>query len=124
MAQTDGGRVAEAATVTREVAVPPRDLKTLRIACGECGGEVDRVEWNDAPVKVPPAVESIMGTLGVSERKAREIVKESNPEALVSERDGARALAEAIVSRSVPDRPADTYVCALGHADAALEIKS
>src|SRR5688500_18756528 len=114
MAKTENASASDGAEVT----VIRADLRTIQIVCAEpvgdegalCGRTVDVVGYDAAPQR-PAAVVALMGTLDVSEKEARSLVADRNPDALRTQEENARALAEQIVSKSVPDRDASTYVC-------------
>jgi hypothetical protein len=90
-------------------------MKVRYIVCATCGREVDAVEADDE--QQSGAVVAVMGALGMDEAAARKLVAKNNPGAELSPLEARDQLAEQIVAQTVPDRPADTYVCPDGHTD-------
>jgi hypothetical protein len=94
-------------------------VKFVFVTCAECGAEVDRIEYDTEPTS--PAVQQVMAALDVDEKTAVSLVKKNNEGAELTSEQQSRALAQAIVDRSVPDRDAETYACPLGH-DGELKV--
>lgn len=90
-------------------------MKIRYLVCTTCGREVDAVEADDEQQSA--AVLAVMTALGMDEPAARKLVAKNNPGAELSPLEARDQLAEQIVAQTVPDRPADTYVCPDGHAD-------
>jgi hypothetical protein len=95
-------------------------LKLTYIVCA-CGAPVDVVEYDDAATSKPVA--DVMAALNVSEAEARDLVGTKNPGAELTGEEQARALADQIIHRAVPDRDPSTYVCANGHTDHDLHTQ-
>jgi hypothetical protein len=94
-------------------------LKIIHVVCA-CGAPVDVVEYDDAAVSKPVA--DVMAALDVSEDEARRMVGTRNPGAELTGEEQARALAEQITKRAVPDRDRETYTCSAGHWDKELSV--
>lgn len=118
MAKQDGAQ----ATASASVDTAPADPRMISIVCSECGGMVDRVGYDAAP-QFPPALASLMGDVGMSEKEARALLADRNPDALRTQEENARDLVDRILAKDVADRDADTYTCPNGH-DAGLEVAS
>lgn len=103
------------------VEIPETDTKILTVACADCGTTVDRVEY-DANATTPPAVMQVASALGLDEDAARALVAKQNPDALRTQEDNARALADAIVAGTVEGRPTEVDECPRGHGR-NLEVK-
>ena len=74
----------------------------------EDGALVDTVEYESgAPSK---AVADVAAALGMDEAAAAKLVAKNNPGAELSSEDAARALAEQIAAKNVPDRDPETYL--------------
>lgn len=93
-------------------------VKFVFVTCAECGAEVDRIEYDTEPTSA--AVQQVMAALDVDEKTAVALVKKNNAGAELNSEERSRQLAEAIVSKSVEDRPDESYACPLGH-DAGLK---
>lgn len=71
------------------------------------GEEVDRVEYD--PDAVSDAVIKVQEALGKTPEEALALVQEHNPDGALSNRENAKALADLIAARKVPDRDPSTY---------------
>lgn len=88
-------------------------IRFVFVSCADCGAEVDRVEYDDAPTSA--AVAAVVAALGIDDAAAVKLVKRNNPGAELTSEQNARALAELIAARAVDDRAAETYACPNGH---------
>lgn len=82
------------------------------------GHEIDRIEY-DAGSSESKAVLDVMTALNKTAAEARALVAAENPGAELSSEENARALADQIAAKTVPDRDADTY----GKADSVLSVQ-
>ena len=95
-------------------------LRMIYVVCA-CGAPVDYIEYDDAATS--KAVRDVMDALAMDEAEAKRLVGQQNPGAELTNEENARALADQIVRRAVPDRGADTYRCSVGHDDRELHVQ-